>query len=225
MREIVFDTETTGFNPEEGHRLVEIGAIETVDRIPTGNVYHVYINPEREIPEDAIKVHGITNEMVADKPTFAEVVSDMLEFFGDSPLVAHNAQFDMNFLNYHLGLENLAELSNPVVDTLKIAKKRFPGQRVSLDALCKKYDIDLSVRKYHGALLDAKLLGDVYLELTGGRQQSLAFDGGPKKGDADEFANMEFKTIEIKPRPSVKPTEEESKNHQEYVSNIKGSIW
>ncbi|HAG52681.1 MAG TPA: DNA polymerase III subunit epsilon [Alphaproteobacteria bacterium] len=225
MREIVFDTETTGFSPQEGDRLVEIGAIETVDRIPTGKVYHVYINPERTIPEEAIRVHGITNEMIADKPTFAEVVSDMLEFFDDSPLVAHNAQFDMNFLNFQLGLENLAELSNPVVDTLKIAKKRFPGQRVSLDALCKKYEIDLSVRKYHGALLDAKLLGDVYLELTGGRQQSLAFDSGAKKGDADEFDNIEFKTVEIKPRPVIKATEEEIKNHQEFIAGIKGNIW
>lgn len=218
MREIVFDTETTGFDPAEGHRLVEIGAIETVDRIPTGKVYHVYINPERSIPEDAIKVHGITNEMVADKPTFAEVVTDMLNFFGDSPLVAHNANFDMNFLNYQLNLENLAELDNPVVDTLKIAKKKFPGQRVSLDALCKKYDIDLSVRKYHGALLDAKLLGDVYLELTGGRQQSLAFSkSSSSNAEEDRYKNYEFKKVEIKPRQAVQPTEDELKNHLEYT--------
>lgn len=215
MREIVFDTETTGFDPEQGDRLVEIGAIETIDRIPTGKVYHVYINPEREIPQEAIRVHGITNEMVADKPLFADVVTDMLEFFGDSPLVAHNAQFDMKFLNYHLGLENLAELDNPVVDTLKIAKKRFPGQRVSLDALCKKFEIDLSVRKYHGALLDARLLGEVYLELTGGRQQSLSFSVSKKENNT--FSDEDFKKAVIKPRGVIKPTEEELKNHLEFT--------
>jgi DNA polymerase-3 subunit epsilon len=222
MREIVFDTETTGFNPEEGHRLVEIGAIETVDRIPTGKVYHVYINPEREIPEDAIKVHGITNEMVADKPVFADVVTEMLEFFGDSPLVAHNANFDMNFLNFQLQAENLAPLDNPVVDTLKIAKKKFPGQRVSLDALCKKYEIDLSVRKYHGALLDAKLLGDVYLELTGGRQQSLSFSIADKQGGGDD---VEYKKAEIKPRPTVKANDAEAAHHKEYISGLKNNLW
>tara|TARA_Y100001960_G_scaffold51090_1_gene52061 strand:+ start:1367 stop:2038 length:672 start_codon:yes stop_codon:yes gene_type:complete len=222
MREIVFDTETTGFNPEEGHRLVEIGAIETVDRIPTGKVYHVYINPEREIPEDAIKVHGITNEMVADKPVFADVITDMLEFFGDSPLVAHNANFDMNFLNFQLQAENLAPLDNPVVDTLKIAKKRFPGQRVSLDALCKKYEIDLSVRKYHGALLDAKLLGDVYLELTGGRQQSLSFSIADKK---DGGSDVDYKKAEIKPRPAVKANKAEAAHHKEYISGLKNNLW
>ena len=217
MREIVFDTETTGFEPSEGHRLVEIGAIETIDRIPTGRVYHVYINPERSIPEDAIKVHGITNEMVADKPTFAHVITDMLNFFGDSPLVAHNANFDMNFLNYQLELENLAPLDNKVVDTLKIAKKKFPGQRVSLDALCKKYDIDLSVRKYHGALLDAKLLGDVYLELTGGRQQSLSFSTAGSEKGGKEFNDDDFKKAVIKPRPAVEPSEDELKHHLEYT--------
>jgi DNA polymerase III subunit epsilon len=223
MREIVFDTETTGFNPEEGHRLVEIGAIETIDRIPTGKVYHVYINPERAIPQEAINVHGITNEMIADKPLFADVLTEMLEFFGDSPLVAHNAQFDMNFLNYQLQLENLAPLDNPVVDTLKIAKKRFPGQRVSLDALCKKYEIDLSVRKYHGALLDARLLSDVYLELTGGRQQALSFSIADK--DVENSADFEYKKIEIKSRKAVEPTPEELENNKNFVSGIKGNIW
>lgn len=125
MREIVFDTETTGFEPSEGHRMVEIGCMETIDRIPTGKTFHYYINPEREIPEDSTKIHGITNEMVADKPTFAEIAEEMLEFFGDSPLVAHNASFDMNFINYQLELEGFAKPENPVVDTLRIAKEDF----------------------------------------------------------------------------------------------------
>lgn len=224
MREIVFDTETTGFNPEEGHRIVEIGCMETIERMPTGKTFHFYINPEREIPEDTIKVHGITNEMVADKPTFAEIIEDMLEFFDDSPLVAHNASFDMNFLNYQLELEGYEKLKNPVVDTLRIAKRKFPGQRVSLDALCKKYDIDLSVRKYHGALLDAKLLADVYLELTGGRQRSLALETSDStyQQDADD---LNIKKIEIKPRKPITPSKEELENHKDFISKISNNLW
>jgi DNA polymerase-3 subunit epsilon len=223
MREIVFDTETTGFEPSEGHRMVEIGCMETIDRIPTGKTFHFYINPEREIPEETTKVHGITNEMVADKPTFGEIADDMIEFFGDSPLVAHNANFDMNFLQYQLEDEGYEKLTNPVVDTLKIAKRKFPGQRVSLDALCKKYDIDLSVRKYHGALLDAKLLADVYLELTGGRQRSLALD----VADSDNSGEtLELQKVNIEYRTPIEPSEEELKNHQAFLeSDVKDNIW
>lgn len=224
MREIVFDTETTGFDPTTGDRMVEIGAMETIDRIPTGKVFHFYINPEREIPAEVIKVHGITNEMVADKPIFSEIIDEMLEFFGDSPLVAHNASFDMKFVDYQLELEGYKKLENPVVDTLKIAKRKFPGQRVSLDALCKKYDVDLSVRKYHGALLDAKLLADVYLELTGGRQRSLSLEVNDSKDDGGE--DIVFEKVEIKARPAIEPSSEELENHKAFLeSDVKGSIW
>ncbi|MCP4354224.1 MAG: DNA polymerase III subunit epsilon [Proteobacteria bacterium] len=222
MREIIFDTETTGFEPSEGHRMVEIGAMETIDRIPTGKTFHVYINPERDIPKETTRIHGISNEMVADKPIFPEVIDEMLEFFGDSPLVAHNAKFDMNFLNFQLEQEGIAKLPNPVVDTLKIAKRKFPGQRVSLDALCKKFDIDLSVRKYHGALLDARLLAEVYLELTGGRQRSLSLDVADSK---NEKSARPTSTIEIKNRKAIEPSAEELENHNDFMGKISDNLW
>ncbi len=177
MREIVLDTETTGLSPAEGHRLLEIGAVEIVHQAPTGRVFHQLINPERDVPEDAVRVHGHTAELLKDKPVFAAVVEDFLAFVGDARLVIHNAEFDMRFLNAELArLGREAIGMDRVVDTLALARRKHPGQPNSLDALCDRYRIDRSKRIKHGALLDAEILVEIYSELTGGRQRSLAFD-------------------------------------------------
>ena len=175
VREIVFDTETTGFNAEEGERLVEIGAVELINHIPTGKTYHQYINPEKEVPEEAYKVHGLSYDFLKDFPTFDKVADDWLEFIGeDSVLVAHNAQFDINFVNYELKQLGKPTLAwDRVVDTLEIARSMFPGARNNLDALCKRFGVDNSSRTNHGALLDAELLAKVYLELMGGEEPTM----------------------------------------------------
>lgn len=175
MREIVFDTETSGFGVEE-HRIIEIGCLELVNHLPTGAIFHCYFNPDREIDFGAIKVHGITNEKVATAPRFAEKVDELMAFIGDSPLVAHNAEFDFSFLNMELGRVGLPPLANAMVDTLAIARTKLPGQRHNLDALCRTYNVDNSGRAYHGALLDAQLLAEVYVELNGGLQASFGLE-------------------------------------------------
>ena len=175
MREIVFDTETTGLNVASGDRLVEIGAVELVNHIPTGKEYHQYINPMRSIDEEVVKVHGLTEEFLSDKPTFEEICDDFLAFIGsDSYLVAHNAKFDIGFLNYQLNELNKPQIDEErVIDTVPIARKKFPGSRVNLDELCRRFGVDNSKRTVHGALLDAQLLADVYLELLGGHEPGL----------------------------------------------------
>lgn len=175
MREIVFDTETTGFGVEE-HRIIEIGCVELLNRLPTGRTFHTYLNPEREIDFGATKVHGITNEQVRDAPRFMDVVRDFTGFIGDSPLVAHNAEFDFSFINAELGRCGLPHLANEMVDTLVLARQKLPGARHNLDALCKTYNVDNSGRTYHGALLDAQLLAEVYVELLGGLQASFGLE-------------------------------------------------
>ena len=173
-RQIVLDTETTGLSPKEGHRVVEIGAVELLNLHPTGKTFHVYLDPERDIPEETTRIHGITNEKVAGCPKFADVAERFLSFIGDDPLVIHNAPFDMGFLNSELSLSGLSSLgSHPVVDTLVEAKRRHPRQRNNLDALCKRYDVDNSERIYHGALLDSEILADVYIAMLGGHQTVL----------------------------------------------------
>jgi len=174
MREIVLDTETTGLDPLKGHRLVEIGAVEIIDKVATGRTFHVLINPEREVPDEAVRVHGHTTEKLKDKPLFAAIVDDFLAFVGDDPLVIHNAEFDARFLNAELGaLGHVALAAERIVDTLALARRRHPGAANSLDALCDRYRIDRSRRVRHGALLDAEILVEVYCELSGGRQRSL----------------------------------------------------
>ena len=176
MREVVLDTETTGLDPSDGHRVLEIGAVEIVHQVLTGRVFHQLINPERDIPEDAVAVHGHTANALKDKPVFAQVVDDFLSFVGDAPLVIHNAEFDVRFLNAELARlgRKIIELER-VIDTLALARKKHPGLPNSLDALCDRYRIDRSRRVKHGALLDAKILVDIYCELTGGRQRTLLF--------------------------------------------------
>ena len=183
MREIVLDTETTGLDPADGHRVLEIGAVEIVHQSLTGNVFHVLINPERDVPQEAVRVHGHSSAVLKDKPVFASVVDDFLAFIGDLKLVIHNAEFDVRFVNAELGRLGLATIGmDRVVDTLALARKKHPGAPNSLDALCDRYRIDRSRRIRHGALLDAEILVEVYCELTGGRQRSLVF------GEAAELA-------------------------------------
>ncbi|TPE63293.1 DNA polymerase III subunit epsilon [Sandaracinobacter neustonicus] len=175
MREIVFDTETTGLDPRDGHRLVEFAGIELFERVPTGRHLHLYVNPGRSMPAEAQAVHGLSEDFLADKPRFAAVAAEILTFIEGATLIAHNAAFDMRFLNYELELCGRGAIGNAlVVDTLELARKRFPGAKHSLDALCQRFGIDRSHRVLHGALIDAELLADVYVELTGGRQ--IGFD-------------------------------------------------
>jgi DNA polymerase III subunit epsilon len=198
MREVVLDTETTGLDPADGHRLLEIGAVEIVHQSLTGKVFHVLINPERDVPQDAVRVHGHSSATLKDKPVFASVANDFLAFIGDSKLVIHNAEFDVRFVNAELARLGLATIGmDRVVDTLTLARKKHPGVSNSLDALCDRYRIDRSRRVRHGALLDAEILVEVYCELTGGRQRSLLF--GDALGDGD------VRVVAVPPRSSPRP--------------------
>ncbi|NVJ93461.1 MAG: DNA polymerase III subunit epsilon [Methylocystaceae bacterium] len=220
MREIVLDTETTGFEYKQGHRLVEIGCVELYNHMPTGKTYHQYINPERDMPEGAFRVHGLSEEFLRDFPLFKEVAQEFLDFIGDSTLIIHNAGFDVPFLNWELVQHKLPELTNNVVDTLIIARKKFPGSPANLDALCRRFSVDNSNREKHGALLDSELLAEVYLELIGGRQPGLEL--AKEVAGADEISNKE--RIFREPRPHA-PTEEELAAHAAFLEKIKEPLW
>ena len=225
MREVVLDTETTGLDPADGHRVLEIGAVEIVHQSLTGKVFHALINPERDVPQDAVRVHGHSAAVLKDKPVFASVVGDFLAFIGDSKLVIHNADFDVRFVNAELARLGLAAIDmDRVVDTLALARKRHPGQPNSLDALCDRYRIDRSRRVRHGALLDAEILVEVYCELMGGRQRSLML------GDAVELAGAA--AAALAPRYSERPRRQSSIEHAEanvhfrYVESLgPDAIW
>ncbi|RVV98012.1 DNA polymerase III subunit epsilon [Mesobaculum littorinae] len=220
MREIVLDTETTGFEPETGDRIVEIGAVELLNHVPTGKTYHQYINPERSMPQGAFEVHGLGDEFLRDKPVFREIGQAFLDFVGDAKLVIHNAAFDMKFLNAELGWIKLRQLPwEQAIDTLAIARKRFPGSPASLDALCRRFNIDNSSRTLHGALLDSEILAEVYLELIGGRQPDFALSHD--QGSVSEGQGQEA----WKPRPRPHPlparvTEEEAAAHAAFVEGL-----
>jgi DNA polymerase-3 subunit epsilon len=200
MREIVFDTETTGLDPNSGDRVVEIGCLELVNRLPSGETYHVYINPERDMPKEAEAVHGLSAKFLADKPLFSEVADGFLQFVGDAPLIAHNASFDMKFINAELRACGKADLAaHKVIDTLALARQKFPGAPASLDALCRRFGVDNSNRDLHGALIDSELLAGVYLELSGGRQPGLVFSASQKK-DASKPAPSPNTTSRAAPR-------------------------
>jgi DNA polymerase-3 subunit epsilon len=221
MREIVFDTETTGLDPDSGHRVVEIGCIELVNHMPTGNAEQWYINPERDMPEDAFRIHGLSGEFLSDKPVFAEIFEDFLDFVGDGRLVAHNAFFDLKFINAELkavGAEPYGK--ERIVDTLALARSKYPGGQHSLDALCRRFDIDLSRREKHGALLDAELLADVYLELIGGRQPglSLAAVGGQR-------TIVSPQDREVRPPRPHAPTADELAAHEAFLEQLSEPIW
>ena len=221
MRQIILDTETTGLSPDDGHRIIEIGCVELVNRKLTDNRYHVYLNPDREIDAGAIEVHGISNQFLADKPRFEAVVEEFLGFVSDAELIIHNAPFDVGFLNHELSLcnhDSVIEECCAVIDTLLIARKKHPGQRNSLDALCKRYGIDNSHRELHGALLDAEILADVYLAMTGGQISLLADEQGIS-GNVDQEA---VRKIAIN-RPKLKImycNSEEIIEHQKYLDII-----
>lgn len=193
MREIVFDTETTGLDPAQGDRVVEIGCLELINRLPSGETFHCFINPERDMPKEAEAVHGHSSAFLADKPVFADIADAFLRFVGDAPLIAHNADFDMKFINAELRACGRADLAaHPVIDTLALARKKFPGAPASLDALCRRFGVDNSNRELHGALIDSELLAGVYLELSGGRQPGLVFEAkqsaAAQKADAPQNA-------------------------------------
>ena len=225
MREIVLDTETTGLNPEQGHRVVELGCVELLNRIPTGATFHAYLNPERDMPAEAFAVHGLSAEFLKDKPRFAEVADDFLAFLGDAPVVAHNAGFDYGFICYELKRAARAELPRDrIVDTLMLARRRHAAGPYSLDALCARYGIDNSRRTKHGALLDAEILAEVYLELIGGRQAQLGLTETVeiRVGNADGTM-----TMRTRPAPlAARLTDAEREAHAAFIATLgEAAIW
>jgi DNA polymerase-3 subunit epsilon len=226
MREIVLDTETTGFEPEQGDRIVEIGAVELFNHVPTGKTYHQYINPERSMPQEAFEVHGLGDDFLRDKPVFAKIAQAFVDFVGDATLVIHNAAFDMKFINAELGwLKRPLIPFDQALDTLAIARRKFPGSPASLDALCRRFGIDNSSRTLHGALLDSEILAEVYLELIGGKQPDFGLSVSQSSSDTGSEAGAW--------RPSIRPTllpsrlsEKEKAAHAAFVENLgDAALW
>jgi DNA polymerase-3 subunit epsilon len=223
MREIVFDTETTGFSFADGDRMVEIGCLEMVNRVETGRTFHTYFHPERSMPAEAQRVHGLSDAFLADKPLFAHLVDDLLEFIGDSPLVAHNASFDFGFLNGELKRCGRATVAmDRMVDTVAMARMRHPGAKHSLDALCSRYGIDRSHRTLHGALLDAQLLAQVYVELTGGRQIGL---GLVSEAVVEEAPTVSASPAVVRPPRVFSVSEEERARHAAFLKTVVNPLW
>lgn len=226
IREIILDTETTGLEPTDGHRIVEIGALEMKNKVVTGNKFHFYLNPERDMPTEAYRIHGISGEFLKTKPLFIEIVDEFLEFIGNSRLVIHNAPFDIKFLNHELSRVSKPSLEQVrAIDTLVMARKMFPGARSSLDALCKRFKVDNSGRQMHGALKDAALLADVYVELTGGRQ--VTFDMASAKKNIEQNTTRVSSSNFSSNNKSlvVAPTKEELKKHKEFITKIVSPLW
>ena len=234
MREICLDTETTGLDPRDGHKIIEIACVELINKVKTGKVFHSYINPRRDVPNEAFRIHGISTEFLQDKPIFDHIAYKFLDFIRGAKLVIHNAAFDMKFINFELRNLNIDMIkSSEVIDSLLIARTKFPGGQNSLDALCKRFDIDLSKRKKHGALLDAELLSDVYIELMGGAQTGMFFEkvtnannvSSPQinniaKNDSDDFSKK------IIPSRNFKPSEADLENHKKFIlKNFKNNLW
>lgn len=226
MREIVFDTETTGLDPADGHRVVELGCVELMDHLPTGRSFHRYLNPERPVPPESVRVHGLDDAFLADKPLFAAIADEFLQFLGDAPLVIHNAGFDIKFINAELHRIKLAPI--PVaraIDTIEIAKAKLPGTRYSLDELCKRFGIDLSAREKHGALLDAELTARLYLELIGGRQTRLELAPG---GERVAAGSAQTRVPRARPAPlAPRLSEAEKALHARFVEEELGpaALW
>jgi DNA polymerase-3 subunit epsilon len=234
MREIALDTETTGISSREGHRIIEIGALELMHHLPTGRKLHLYINPEREIDDGAVAVHGITNDFLLDKPVFADLVDEFLAFVGDDLMVIHNASFDMSFIN-----AELKRLNRPVlpmvqsIDTLMMARKKFPGAQANLDALCRRFEIDNSHRDLHGALVDADLLAAVYIELLGGRQPGLLLESDSQIQAVDQGVpnsigpepNFHLDGKPIRPIRAHAPNAQELEAHAKFLEELKNPIW
>lgn len=223
MREIVLDTETTGLDPFAGHRIVEIACLEVFSHVPTGETFRRYINPERDMPEEAERIHGLSAEFLSDKPLFAEVAQEFLDFIGEDPLVIHNAQFDLKFLNAELDSCKLPKIdASRAIDTVAIARQRFPGAQVNLDALCRRFEIDNSSRTFHGALLDCELLADVYLELSGGRQPG--FDLNAASSQQQKTAQSSAKRS-LRPARAHSPSADELEAHTAMLEKLKEPLW
>ena len=221
MREVVVDTETTGLDPAEGHRIVEIGCLELVNHVPTGRKYQTYINPDRDMPSGAFEVHGLSAAFLADKSRFAEVADAFLDFIGDDKLVIHNAGFDLGFINAELGrIERPPLPRSRAIDTVEIARRKFPGAPANLDALCRRFAIDATARSRHGALLDAGLLASVYLALIGGRQPGLGL-----AAHADAATTAEVAATAARPPRPHAPTDAETAAHAAFVDGLKDPIW
>ena len=240
MREVVLDTETTGLNPNKGDRIVEIGAIELVNHIPTGNTFHCYLNPllEGEMPIESFKVHGLSVDFLSDKPLFSEIIENLIIFIGDSKLIIHNAKFDIGFINHEiLRLEDsnfdvydklpFKEIpSEKIIDTLEIAKQKYPGKSVSLDSLCIKFGIDNKRRGKHGALIDSEVLSEVYLELAGGKQPGFEFsEVGYETNDRKKKIIKKNNFIRKHPLAASRVSKEEMKLHMEFISKMKKNFW
>ena len=221
MREVVLDTETTGLSPDDGHRIIEIGCIELVNHLPSGEQFHSLFNPGREVPLAATEIHGLKTEDLSDMPSFSERAADFISFIKDAPLVIHNAQFDVSFLNAELGMINLPLLDmNQTVDTLILARKKFPGSPASLDALCKRFSIDNSARDKHSALLDAGLLAQVYIELIGGRQANLSLTSAAQ----EEMVGAPAKPT-TRHWPPHSPTTAEREQHRALLRKLTDPVW
>lgn len=223
MRQIILDTETTGLSPEEGHRIIEIGCLEMVDRQLTGNHLHFYVNPERAIEQDALQIHGITEKFLLDKPLFKDIADQLIDFLSGAELIIHNAPFDVGFINYELGLTKrsfkLLQEYCQIIDSLAIARHKHPGQQNSLDALCRRYGVDNMQRDLHGALLDAQLLAQVYLLMTGG--QSQLFDLEANSTTLTQETRIRRRIKRTSPLPVIKPTAEELAAHESLLSILK----
>ncbi len=227
MREIVLDTETTGLDPKDGHRIVEIGAVELYNHVPTGNVYHQYINPLISMPDQAFAVHGLSDEFLSDKPKFSEIAKEFLDFIGSAKLVIHNAAFDIKFINAELKSINEEEITfDRATDTLAIARKKFPGSPASLDSLCRRFKIDNSARALHGALLDSQILAEVYLELVGGKQPDFALNIANVSNENNNSIFNEKRTQVRKEKLKSRLTTEEKTNHENFIKRLgNNSMW
>ncbi|MFS4438396.1 DNA polymerase III subunit epsilon [Paracoccaceae bacterium GXU_MW_L88] len=225
MREIVLDTETTGFEPSEGHRIVEIGAIELINHVATKNTFHEYLDPERDMPQEAFEVHGLSNDFLRGKPKFADVAQRFLDFIGDSKLIIHNATFDMKFLNAELERAGYPKLGDIAIDTLYMARRRFAGASNSLDALCRRFGVDNSGRELHGALLDSELLAEVYLELIGGRQPEIALEAVSSKDETVKGVGADWVAPQRKQALESLLSADEKAAHDLFVDGLKNPIW
>ena len=227
MREIVLDTETTGLDPQDGHRIVEIGAVELYNHVPTGNVYHQYINPLISMPDQAFAIHGLSDEFLSDKPKFSEIAKEFLDFIGSAKLVIHNAAFDIKFINAELKSINKEEITfDRATDTLAIARKKFPGSPASLDSLCRRFKIDNSARVVHGALLDSQILAEVYLELVGGKQPDFALNIANVSNENNNSIFHEKRARVRKEKLKSRLTTEEKANHENFIKELGNtSMW
>lgn len=225
-RQIVFDTETTGVSVSSGDRIIEIGCVELINMVPTGKIFHSYVNPCKEVSQGAFRVHGLSNGFLKQFPTFDNICDDFLNFIKNDELIAHNAQFDINFVNNELNIMERSLLTNHVIDTMDLARAKFPGSKISLDALCDKFNINATMRTKHGALLDAELLSQVYIELNGGRQQSI-FVKDTKENqtsiDASDISQVKTNNLKLM---EITLTDEELEEHSRFISeNLKNSRW